>query len=62
MTTMEISRIDNQVKALVSRAVFNIFNDPDFGLELSTKAKKRFSSSTQNKKTISLSQIKKKYL
>ena len=61
MTTTEIKRIDNQIKALVSSAIFNVFNDPDFGFELSLKAKKRLSISTKNHKTISLSEIKKKY-
>ncbi len=61
MTTLEIKNIDNQIKALVSSAIFDIFNDPDFGLELSAKAKKRLSTSSKNGKTISLSEIKKKY-
>jgi len=61
MTTMEIKKINNQVKALVSSAIFDVFNDPDFGLELSAKAKKRLSSQTRNRKTVSLSQIKKRY-
>ena len=42
MTTTEIKRIDNQIKALVSSAIFNVFNDPDFGFELSLKAKKDY--------------------
>ena len=62
MNTMVIKKINNQVKALVSSAIFDIFNDSDFGLELSAKAKKRLSFSLKNRKTISLSEIKKKYL
>ena len=61
MTTLGIKHIDNQIKALVSSAIFDIFNDSDFGFELSAKAKKRLSFSNKNQKTISLSQIKKKY-
>jgi len=63
MNTLVIKKVDNQIKALVSSAVFDVFNDPDFGFDLSTKAKKRLSvSSSQNNKTSSLSQIKKKFL
>ena len=62
MTTMEIKRVDNKIKALVSSAIFNIFNDPDFGLELSARAKKRLAVSPKTSKRISLSEIKKKYL
>lgn len=62
MNTLAVKKMNNQIKALISSAVFDVFNDPDFGLELSAKAKKRLSLSSKNKKTISLSQIKKKYL
>ena len=61
MTTAEIKGIDNKVKALVSSAIFDLFNDPDFGLELSAKAKKRLAIFSKPRKTFSLSQIKKKY-
>ena len=62
MNTLAIKKIDNQIKALVSSAVFDVFNDPDLGLDLSSKAKKRLSMSSMNSKTATLSQIKKKYL
>ena len=62
MNTLTARKMNNQIKALVSSAIFDVFNDPDFGLELSAKAKKRLSLSSKNNKTISLSQIKKKYL
>lgn len=62
MNTLAVKKMNNQIKALVSSAVFDVFSDPDFGLELSAKAKKRLSLSSKNSKTISLSQIKKKYL
>ena len=62
MNTIAIKKIDNQIKVLVSHAVFDVFNDPDFGLDLSVKAKKRLSMNSRNSRTITLSQIKNKYL
>ena len=62
MTATEITKIDNKVKAFVSRAIFELFSDPDFGLELSAKAKKILSMSPKTRKKISLNEIKKKYL
>jgi len=61
MPTANTQKMNIQIKALISRAVFEYFNDPDFGLELSAKAKKRLSNPSKGK-TISLEQIKKKYL
>lgn len=62
MNTIAVQKVNNQIKALVSSAVFDVFNDPDFGLELSAKAKKRLSTSSKTGRTFSLSQIKNKYL
>ena len=62
MNTLAVEKMNNQIKAFVSSEVFDVFNDPDLGLILSTKAKKRLSLSSKNNKTISLNQIKKKYL
>lgn len=62
MNTLAVKKMNNQIKALVSSAVFDVFNDPDFGLILSAKAKKRLSITSKNNKTIPLGQIKKKYL
>jgi len=62
MNTLSVKKMNNKIKALISSAVFDVFNDPDFGLILSAKAKKRLSLSSKNTKTVSLSQIKKKYL
>jgi hypothetical protein len=62
MPTLAARKMNNQIKAFVSSAVFDVFNDPDFGLDLSAKAKKRLSSYSKNSKTISYSQLKKKYL
>ncbi|MFA5937270.1 MAG: hypothetical protein WC822_05355 [Candidatus Paceibacterota bacterium] len=61
MNTLMIKKMNNHIKALVSSAVFDVFNDPDFGLTLSAKAKKRLSLSSKNNKIISFNQIKKKY-
>ena len=62
MTTLVAKKMNNQIKALVSSAVFDVFNDPDFGIDLSPKAKKRLATPSKTHKTLSLSQIKKKYL
>ena len=61
MDAIAIKKVNNQIKALVSSAVFDVFNDPDFGLDLSAKAKKRLSTNSKNSRTVSLSQIKEKY-
>lgn len=62
MNTLVAGKMNNHIKALVSSAVFDAFNDPDFGLELSAKAKKRLSMSSKSNKTLSLGEIKRKYL
>ena len=62
MNTLAVKKMNNQIKALVSSAVFDVFNDPDLRLELSARAKKRLSMSSKNSKTISLTQLRKKYL
>ena len=62
MNTLAIKKVNNQIKALISGAVFDVFNDPDFRLDLSAKAKKRLSTLPRSNKTLTFSQIKKKYL
>ena len=62
MNTLVAKKMNNQIKAFVSSAVFDVFNDPDFGKDLSAKAKKRLSFSAKNSKTISLNEIKNRYL
>ena len=62
MNTIVVKKVNNQIKALVSSAVFDVFNDPDFRLDLSAKAKKRLSMNPKNSRTITLGQIRKKYL
>lgn len=61
MANVAGNKIDVRFKALISQAVFDFFNDPDFGLELSAKAQKRLSSPRRGR-TVSLEEIKKKYL
>ena len=61
MDAIAIKKVNIQIKALVSSAVFDVFNDPDFGLDLSAKAKKRLSANSKNSRTVPLSQIKEKY-
>lgn len=62
MAALAVQKINNQIKALVSSAVFDAFNDPDFGLILSNKAKKRLSISSKKNRTVPFNQIKKRYL
>ena len=63
MATITIPRkLNKEVKTFIVKAIYEILNDPDFGLELSEKAKKRLRQSLISKqKTISLSEIKKRY-
>ena len=63
MATITIPRkLNKEVKTFIIQAIYEILNDPDFGLELSEKAKKRLRQSLISKqKTISLPEIKKKY-
>lgn len=52
----------NEIKALIAGMIFEVLNDPDFGLELSEKAKSRlYRARLQRAKTVSLSEIKKRY-
>ena len=63
MATITIPRkLNKEVKTFIVKAIYEILNDPDFGLELSEKAKKRLRQSLISKqKTISFSEIKKRY-
>ena len=61
MNTLAVKKMNNQIKALVSSAVFDVFNDPDFGLELSSRTKRKLLAPSKSNKTIPLNQIKKKY-
>ena len=63
MATITILKeLNKEVKTFIVQAVNEVLNDPDFGLELSEKAKKRLSQASISKqKTVSFSEIKKKY-
>ena len=55
-------RLTKEIKTFIIQTVKEVLNDPDFGLELSEKAKKRLHQALISKrKTISFSEIKKKY-
>jgi len=55
-------RLTKEVKTFIIQTVNEVLNDPDFGLELSEKAKKRLHQALISKrKTISFSEIRKKY-
>lgn len=63
MNTITIAKeLNKEVKTFIVQTVNEVLNDPDFGLELSEKAKKRLNQAgVFNQKTISFSEIKKKY-
>ena len=55
-------KLTKEVKTFIIQTVKEVLNDPDFGLELSEKAKKRLHQALISKrKTISFSEIRKKY-
>lgn len=64
MTTITIpKKITKEVKTFIVQAIYEVLNDPDFGLELSGRVKKRLRQSLISKqKTIPFSEIKRKYL
>ena len=53
-----------KLQTLIMRAVQEVLNDPDFGLELTARAKKRLREAQKSKtqRTIPFEDIKKKYL
>jgi hypothetical protein len=61
-TTVFSPKINYEIKRLVAEALYDILNDPDFGLELSARAKKRLRrASAPSRRTISFGEIKRKY-
>ena len=61
-TTIPKKELTKEVKIFIVQAINEVLNDPDFGLELSEKAKKRLRQAlTLKKKTISFSEIRGKY-
>ena len=63
MTTATASKkLDNRAKAFLLHALREVVQDPDFGLELTAKAKRRLLNASKGRgKTVALSTIKKKY-
>ncbi len=63
MSTITIPKeLTKEVKTFIIQTVNEVLNDTDFGLKLSEKAKKRLHQALISKrKTISFSEIKKKY-
>lgn len=62
MPTSAIVKLNKELKTFVAQIVEEIVTDPDFGLELSEKAKKRLRQATTYKgKTFLLSDIKEKH-
>ena len=62
MLAHTISKKISEVKVLVSQAVRDVLEDPDFKLELSDEAKKRLRrASAVGRKNASLAEIKRKY-
>jgi len=63
---MDVTIKERKIEKIVERTIFRILQrvltDPDFGLELSEKAKKRLrQASVSKQKTVPFSDIKKKY-
>ncbi|MEK7146867.1 MAG: hypothetical protein AAB772_01285 [Patescibacteria group bacterium] len=63
MSVLTVKRkLSKDVKIFITQALSEFLNDPDFGLELSEKTKKRLrQANTSKEKPISFSEIKKKY-
>lgn len=63
MSTITISpKINKKAKTVIAQLVSEILSDPDFGLELSDKAKKRLLDADKRRtKTITFDEIEKKY-
>ena len=59
--TATLKKFPGEVKNLIAQMIVDALSDPDFGLELTKKAKLRLRKAPQDKKTISLSAIKRKY-
>ena len=60
MPSIISQRLTKEIKAFIIQTVYQVLNDPDFGLELTEKAKKRLHRAFKQK-TISFSEIKKKH-
>lgn len=55
-------KLTGEIKLFIVRAIEEVLSDPDFGLELTERAKRRLRQAAGSKrKNISFSEIKKKY-
>lgn len=63
MSTIAIpKKLIVEIKSFIVRAIEEVLNDPDFGLELTERAKRRLRQATGSKrKNIPFSEIKKSY-
>ncbi len=63
MTTITLAeKLTPQTKSFIIQAIYEVLNDPDFGLELTKRAKQRlYRSLTLRRKTIPFTEIKKKH-
>lgn len=60
LTTQKLSAAS---RAVIISAVYEVLNDPDFGLQLSEKAKQRFRKAKRSRNAgVTFSEIKRKYL
>ncbi len=63
MTVTTNKKTDFALKSLILEAVSNVLSDPDYGLEIkSSFEKKLLSRKKDSSKSVSLAEIKKKYL
>ena len=61
-STATVKKLPGAVKNLIIQTIMEILHDPDFGLELTEKAKMRLQkASASTKKGVPFSVIKKKY-
>lgn len=54
--------LEPDLKAYIAESIYEVLNDPDRGLELTDETKRRLRAAKNKKqKTVSLSELKKKY-
>jgi len=54
-------KVSAETKAVIAQTIREILDDPDFGLELTAKAKKRLRQSGQRGKTFTSAEIRKRH-
>ena len=61
-TATKQQHIASELKAFIAQSIREILDDPDFGLELTERAKKRLRAARKwNGRGISLADVRKKY-